>query len=66
MTAFSTSETPSNVADVAAPMHVARQRYLVVLAALARPKGSNPEKNLGAIVIKILNKKGLKIKKKLR
>jgi len=51
------------VADVAAPMHVARQHYLVALMPLARPKGSNPQKNLGAIIMKIFNKKGLKIKK---
>jgi hypothetical protein len=48
---FFTSETPFNVSDVAAPMHV------------ARPKGSNSQKKLEAIIIKILNKKGLKIKK---
>jgi len=30
---------------------------------LARPKESDPKKNLGAIIIEILNKKGLKIKK---
>ena len=56
MIEFSTSETPSNVADVAAPMHGARQCYLVAPTALARPKGSDPQKILGAIIIKILNK----------
>jgi hypothetical protein len=49
------------MADVAAPMHVARQRYLVAPAALARPKGSNLKK-IGAMIIKIINKKGLKKK----
>jgi hypothetical protein len=29
VTAFSALETPSNVADVAAPMHMAQQRYFV-------------------------------------
>jgi len=53
VTAFSKSETPSNVTYVAAPMHVSRQRYLVT-------KGSNPQKKLEAFIIKILNKKGLK------
>jgi len=50
------------VADVAAPMHGARQCYLVAPTALARPKGSDPQKFLGAIIIEILNKKGLKNK----
>jgi len=54
MTAFSTSKTPSDIADVAAPMHVARQCYLVA---------PNPQNFLGPIIIEILNKKGLKIKK---
>jgi hypothetical protein len=40
---------PCNVADVALPMHVARQRCQI------------HTKILGAIIIKILNKKGLKI-----
>jgi hypothetical protein len=54
-------ETPSNVADVATPIHVTRQRYLVA------PEGSNPQKFfLRMITIKILNKKGLKIKNPLR
>jgi hypothetical protein len=35
MTAFFTSEISFNVAYVAAPMHVARQRYLVTPAVLA-------------------------------
>ena len=30
---------------------------------LARPKESDPKKKIGAIIIEILNKKGLKIKK---
>jgi hypothetical protein len=37
---FSTSETQSNVADVAAPMYVVRQRYFITLVALSQPKGS--------------------------
>jgi hypothetical protein len=48
------------VADVVAPMHVARQCYLVALVALARPKGSNPQKKLEEIIIEILNKKDKK------
>jgi hypothetical protein len=44
VTTFSTSKTSSNVADVAAPMH------------MVRPKGLNPQKFLGAIIIKILKK----------
>jgi hypothetical protein len=32
------SETPSNVPYLAAPTHVARLRYLVAPAGLARPK----------------------------
>jgi hypothetical protein len=59
VTVFSTSKTPSNVADVATLMPVARQRYLVAAAALARPKELNSQKKLGAIIIKILNKIGL-------
>jgi hypothetical protein len=35
---------------------------LVAPAPLAQPKGLNPQKKLGAIITKILNKKGLKIK----
>jgi hypothetical protein len=42
--------------DVAAPLLVARQRYLVA-SALTRPKELNPQKNLRTIIIKILNKK---------
>jgi hypothetical protein len=57
------SETPFNVADFAAPMHMARQRYLVVPASLARPKGLDLKIFLGEIIFKILNKKGLKYKK---
>jgi len=46
------------VADVAAPLHVAQQRYLVAPTALARPKGLDPQqKKIGSIIIKILNKK---------
>jgi hypothetical protein len=47
------------VADVVAPMHMARQRYLVTPAALARPKESNSQKKKSdTIIIKYLIKKG--------
>jgi hypothetical protein len=46
----------SNVADLAAPMHVGQQHYWVTPTGLARPKGLYPQKNLGGIIIKILNK----------
>jgi hypothetical protein len=61
---FSASETPSNVADVAAPMHMARQRYLVVpihVAAGATERIKSTKIFQGVIIIKILNKKRLKI-----
>jgi len=45
------------VADVATPMLMARQPYLVAPALLARPKVSDPHKNFRAIIIQILNKK---------
>jgi hypothetical protein len=41
------------MAGVVAPMYVARQRYLVTPAAPARPKGSDPQILLDAIIIKI-------------
>jgi hypothetical protein len=47
---------PSNVADLAAPMHVGQQHYWVTPTGLARPKGLYPQKILGGIIIKILNK----------
>jgi hypothetical protein len=53
---------PSNVADFAAPMHVARQRYLVAAALLAGSKGSDLKIFLGEIIFEILNKKELKYK----
>jgi hypothetical protein len=39
VTAFSTSGTPSNTVDFVAPMHVARQRYLVAPTPLRDQKG---------------------------
>jgi hypothetical protein len=56
MTTFSMSKTPSNVAGVAAPMHVSQQCYLV------GPAKVKSTIFLGMINIKILNKKKLKIK----
>jgi hypothetical protein len=52
VTAFSTSETPSNVADFATSMHVARQqrRWLT-----KRVRSENIF--LGKIIFEILNKK---------
>jgi hypothetical protein len=43
------------VVEVVVPMHVARQYYLVVPAALARQKGLDAQK-IGVFIIKILNK----------
>jgi len=60
-----TTETPSNVTDVAAPIHVVRQCYFVAPTALARPKWSDPQKKIREIITKVLNKKGLKYKKVL-
>jgi hypothetical protein len=37
----SMSKKLSNVADIATPMHVARQHYLIVPVPLTRPKRSN-------------------------
>jgi hypothetical protein len=44
------------VVEVVVPMHVARQYYLVVPAALARQKGLDAQKKIGVFIIKILNK----------
>jgi hypothetical protein len=48
------------VAGVVAPIHVARQRYLVALAAPTRPKDQIRKIFSGTIIIKILNKIRLK------
>jgi hypothetical protein len=48
------------MAEVVVLMHVVRQYYLVVPAALTRPKGLDAHKKLGVFIIKMLNKKGLK------
>jgi hypothetical protein len=50
------SDLSSDVAHLAASAYVVRQRYLVMLAGLARLKGLNPQK-IDTTIIKILNKK---------
>jgi hypothetical protein len=50
------------VADFAAPMHVAQQRYLVAPASLARSKGLDMKIFFRCDYFEILNKKGLKYK----
>jgi hypothetical protein len=44
------------MAHLAAPTHVARQRYLVMPAGVVRPKGLDLQKKIDTIIIEILNK----------